>query len=606
MQKSFIENFFEQMSEPVFFTLVVFVEFIFIFQGFNLTDSGYSAVFYQRIFSDPSTVQYNFSCWLTGIIGGGWLKLFPGMGLLGLRIAGVICTTITFAISYNLLKKYLQTAPLRLGLLLIILFLSTSVKELNYRDITALFFMCSAWFLYTGLIREKDNRLFIAGMFIAINMFARLTNMLDLFLLSAIWFSGYLNRLAFRRVLVQSLLFLGGFFVMGAGLLLWMRSLHHEVFFFNKLEILRQTGTDQMTTRNLHDIFKPYLLQYGKGLVISIVVIVALWSFAAIWRRMKTEILFFKRIWPIGKYLILTLLTGLCIYYARTASDFWYYLYLFYLGTSLIIALLIISGRQPRDMQLLTAIGCIMLLILPVGTRGVLMTVGKYSIWIMVPITVDYLLNIRSLSSSVVISENNRHTYQHVINPDQMNALRNGFIFLTLTYILSVCYLYPYADRGSRLKMKYEINNERASRIYTSSEKAETVNELLSETAKYIKPDDYVLAYDGLPMYYFLTNTRPYMRNSWLWLYDSYIFKKELEKSMQETHICPVVIIEKRSKRINSRPGSVAVNDSFRDLTYGYLQAFLKEYQYRQVWENDFFRLFVPAVKNLPAAVSGS
>ena len=86
MEKSFIEDFFEQMHERFFFVLVVLLQLVFIFQGLNFTDSGFAAVFYQRIFSDPSSVQYNFTYWLTGIIGGGWLQLFPGLGLLGLRI----------------------------------------------------------------------------------------------------------------------------------------------------------------------------------------------------------------------------------------------------------------------------------------------------------------------------------------------------------------------------------------------------------------------------------------------------------------------------------------------------------------------------------------
>jgi hypothetical protein len=601
MQKSFIEDFFERMSEPLFLVLVVLVQLLFIFQGFNFTESGYTAVFYQRIFSDPSSVQYNFGYWLTGIIGGTWLKLFPGLGLLGLRIAGVICTTVTFGISYNLLKKYLQTAPLRLGLLLIIFFLSTSVKELNHRDITSLFFMCSAWFLYTGLTGEKYSRLFIAGTCIAVNLFVRLPNILNLFLICAVWFSGYLQRIPFRRIAIHSLIFLSGFFTMAASLFLLMKAFHHNIIFFKNLEILRHVSNNQVNTQSLHDTFKPYLQQYALALIVSVMVIVSLWSFAAAWRRMKLEIPVLRGFWPVGKYLILALLTGMCIYHARIDSNFWYWLFLFYLGTSLIIAVLIISGRQPREMQLLSFIGSLMLLILPLGSHALLMTIGKYGMWIMVPITVDYLLNVRSLSSSVVISENRRHTYDQVINTGQMNSLRNGFIFLTFTYLLSDCYFYPYGDLGNRIDMKYEVNNPHVSRIYTTPEKAIAVDELLSETKKYIRPDDYVLAYDGFPVFYYLTDTKPFLHHSWLWLYDGGIFKEELQKSLDETHICPVVII--RKPRYND-PEHGQYSNPFREKTLDFMQGFLHKYQYRQIWENDFFRLFVPQVKQLPAAGS--
>jgi general stress protein CsbA len=602
MQKSFIEDFFERMNEKLFFLLVIFIQLVFIFQGLDFTDSGFDAVFYQRIFSDPSSVQYNFTCWLTGIIGGGWLKLFPEAGLLGLRIAGVICTTLTFGISYRLLKKYLQTGPLRLGLFLIILFLATSVKELNPFDISALFFMCAAWFLFTGLTDRKYYRLFIAGIFIAVNMFARLSNVWGVLLMLVIWFSGYQNRIPFRKVFGHSLLFIGGFSLITFELFLVMRSMHHDIFLFNDLNLLRRINNQYGSFQHVNRIARHYFVQYGEGLMIAIVGIVTLWSFAGIWRRLKAEFKWMKGLWPIGKYLILTLLTGLCIYASWRNENFWFYLFLFYAGTSLIIGFLMITGRQPKDIQVLAAIGCIMLLVLPIGSHFELMTQGKYAIWIIVPITVDYLLNIRSLSSSVVVSENSRHTYEQIINASQMDSLRNGFIFLTLTYILSVCYFYPHFDLGNRMKMKYEVHNAHVAGIYTTPERARTVSELLLASGRYVKPNDYVLAYDGLPMYYFLTDTRPFIHNSWPRLYTDSIFREELEKSLRETHFCPVVIIQKGSMTGNNWPEQ----SGLREKPSAGLEDFLKKYQYRQVWENDFFRMVVPAFKNLPVSSPGS
>src|SRR5450755_5199790 len=119
MQKTYLEDFFKGMNDKVFFVLIILIQVIFIFQGLDFADSGFDAEFYTRIFSDPDSVQYNFMFWFTGIIGGVWLKLFPGLGLLGLRMAGILFTTITLWITHDLLKKYLHTGPLRLSLFLI-------------------------------------------------------------------------------------------------------------------------------------------------------------------------------------------------------------------------------------------------------------------------------------------------------------------------------------------------------------------------------------------------------------------------------------------------------------------------------------------------------
>ena len=51
------------------------------------------------------------------------------------------------------------------------------------------------------------------------------------------------------------------------------------------------------------------------------------------------------------------------------------------------------------------------------------------------------------------------------------------------------------------------------------------------------------------------------MHNSWIWLYDDRVFKEKLYKSIQETHIYPVVIVQKRSTIGNNWPDNQDVAD---------------------------------------------
>ncbi len=602
MRRSYLEDFFDGMNDKLFFVLVLFVQIIFIFQGLDFADSGFDADFYSRIFSDPGTVQYNFPYWFTGIIGGVWLKFFPGLGLLGLRLAGVLFTTITFWISYDMLKKYLHTGPLRLSLFLILLFLTTAVKEINYGDVTALFFICAAWFMFSGLTKEKPSLLIVSGIFISLNTFSRLPNILGLTLLLAIWFSGYLNRNNLRQVIGQSVLFLLGFAFMSVVLLMIMKSMHHDVIFLNSLEQARHAVGGKENPHGPYAMIRQYLLHYGEAISISMGFIVALWSSAAAWRRLKKDIPSIIPFLKILKYSILIILTAICIYLAKKDPDFWFYLFLFYAGTSLLVGFLIITGRQPKNLRILAAIGSVMLLVMPIGNSFVLMTLGKYAVWIIVPITVDFLLNIRALSSRVIVSENSQHSYEQVIDVKQMTGLRNACIYLTLIYILSITYFYPYFDRANRSAMRFQINNPHMHGIYTTEKRARVINELLAESALFVKPEDYVLAYDCIPMYYYLTDTKPYMHNSWVWLYDDGMFKQQLYKSLYETHICPVVIMQKRSTIGTNWPDNASEEYEFRPEATAYLNDFLKTYQYRQVWENDFFKIYVPAEKT-PAYV---
>jgi hypothetical protein len=600
MRKSYVEIFFDEMNDKLFVALIIFVQVIFVFQGLDFADSGFDAVFYSRIFSAPATVQYNFMYWFTGILGGSWLRLFSGSGLLGLRLAGVLVTTGTFAITYALLKKYLHTGPLRLALLLITLFLTTSIKEINYDDVTAFFFVCAAWSLFKGLTNERVFLLFLSGAFISLNTFSRLPNLLGLSLVLVIWFSGYLNQRPFRQILHHSFLFMLGFVLMSIALFGLMKWLHHDVIFFQGLQLARQIGGSQESSHGIFPMLKMIVVHFSEAVSMAIVVVVLLWSSSAAWRRIKTELPASVPFLPILKYGVLLVLTATFIYRAKKDPDFWFYLFLFYAGISLITGFLIITGRQPKNLRILTTIGCIMLLVMPVGSNFALITVGKYAVWIILPITVDFLLNIRALSSRVIVSENTRQSYEQVIDIKHMTGLRNSGIYLTLIFILSVTFYYPYFDRSNRIGMRYAVNSPHAAHIYTSEDRARVVNELLSASTRFVKPDDYVLAYDCIPMFYYLTDSKPYMHNSWVWLYDDGVFREELYKSLFETHICPVVVMQKRSSIGNNWPNNQRENYQFRPLAMKYMRQFLKTYQYSQVWENDFFSIYLPASKTVP------
>ena len=84
---------------------------------------------------------------------------------------------------------------------------------------------------------------------------------------------------------------------------------------------------------------------------------------------------------------------------------------------------------------------------------------------------------------------------------------------------------------------------------------------------------------------------------SWLRLYNDVVFKEELYGSLRKTRIFPVVVMQKRSTIGNDWPNNYDEDFKFKPIETDCLMNFLKVYQYRQVWENDFFKIFIPASK---------
>ncbi len=53
-------SFIDKISFKLLFFLLFVYQLLFIFQGVNVADEGFHATFYELIFKDPESVQYNF------------------------------------------------------------------------------------------------------------------------------------------------------------------------------------------------------------------------------------------------------------------------------------------------------------------------------------------------------------------------------------------------------------------------------------------------------------------------------------------------------------------------------------------------------------------
>jgi hypothetical protein len=162
-----------------------------------------------------------------------------------------------------------------------------------------------------------------------------------------------------------------------------------------------------------------------------------------------------------------------------------------------------------------------------------------------------------------------------------------------------------YFDKGSRLKKVYKIDNELARNIYTTKERAEVINEVLSQLNKHVKENDYLLAYDNVPMLNFLTKTRPYMGISWVWVYDSVTFKNKLNQAESEIKELPIVVQQKFQTIVNfSKPVSDYMDENKQE-GYIYKQgrvkamnSFLKRNNYKVIWSNSYFNILKPINQN--------
>lgn len=595
MKKELLKTALTKMSDWIFFLILVIYQILFLFQGLDFADEGFYATFYQQIFNDPQSVSFNFMYWFSGILGGGFYYLFPELGLFGIRILGVLVITSTIATVYYLLKKHINILHLRIGLILLILFASNDPKEMFYDNLSAFLYILSATFLFYGLKENKLIKVFLSGAFISLNMFTRTPSIAGLILVFVIIYYGYIYKNSIKDQIKQVVNFFFGFVVLTISILLIMKLIGHFSLFVENLEIVFGMGTSNDSPNNISRILKLSITDYSKAFISGFLFLL----FIIVPSSMSSSL---SRLTKLNPKLLVNglniIVLAAFIYLILSQTITWKDVLWIFTGLSLFISLLVLTMSSNKDLKVLILLGCLILLFAPFGSAGGLMGMGRYSLWLIFPIIIDSIFNIRFIDSKLFFLANNQeYVIKVYIIESQLNTIKKYFFGLCVFICLYYAYYYPYFDKSDRSKMSYSIENKNVKGIFTTKERAQVINELLRESTKYVKKNDYVLAYDCIPMFHFLTETKPFMSNSWPGAYYPEAFRLELNKSLIKSKEIPVIILQKIRTLNNDWPNNSfsGFQKSAQDyLLDSIMNDFMKRNNYKKVWENKAFEIQIP------------
>ncbi|WP_445957200.1 hypothetical protein [Yeosuana sp.] len=563
--------------------VVLTVQIFLAFQGFDMCDEGFSLTFYQQFFNAPESVEYNFVYWLSGLVGGIWYLFYNEGGILWFRLLAIIVNSSTFILSYKLLKNHIKKNHALIGLSMVLFVNHFGFLAFYHNQLSALIAVFAASVLIRGISKNNLILIGLAGSLIGINIFSRLPNVTLLVWLLVIPFSGFLNSDKLKKVLKSMLVFAFGV-VSGVFFILVIMYFigHLGIMERASLSIINLGGTDG-STHNIISLFKTYWFNYKKVFT-SFSWLVAISLVILIIENLFKNKTFLKRV----LYLIPFL--GLFILFRKGGIQIMYAIG--FIGTLWVL----FSKQEKHSTKILALLGLLMMLFLPLGSAGGMYDSGYMWIWLSVPFFIHFLSEIKNTTFII-------KTKGNYISRD-LSALmvENLMLTIVLSYFVSKAYSISqeaYFDKGSRVEKTYTINCKYARAVYTTKERATITNELLRNLQRYINPDDYLLAYDCIPMIHFLTNTKPYMYNPWVWVYDGNSFEEKIEKAEREIPILPIVVQQKFSTIGAFSIPLTDYMDETKEETYLYnsrrvlaMNSFLKRNKYYLVWSNQYFNIY--------------
>jgi hypothetical protein len=487
---------------------------------------------------------------------------------------------------------------LKLGLTLVVLLINNNLKLVHYNDLSALFNMLTIAFLFAGLKEENYGKILLAGVFVSISAFTRLPNILNLGLAFGMFYYGYYVKTSFKQQVMQVFSFGGGFLLMTGAMLLFMNAIGHLPIFFNAVKLVSQMGSGgEDSYYGPMVLIKNFIRTYAATIKLTVFVIALLGIGAVLLNYFKRSDYYAK--WPVT-LLKFAIIAFVCYAIYNGTIDNFTLLY-FFTGISLLATLMIVITSGSAEIKLLSLFGAYLLLTYPFSSSAGLFTVGIYTLWLSLPIALDYIFKVNSVNAQLTIFRSDAADgAATTIGRTHLHDIRRWTIAILIFGCLFYSYRYPFFDKHERTKMTATLDSPRLKFIHTTPDRAKLTNELLGELKKHVYENDYLLAYQTIPLINYITDTRPYVRSAYPWLYEAEVFKSELTRAANITRVLPVVVKQKVKFTGGSSnwPSKAMYAEGWDDSNKkrdSYMYEFMAAHHYSLVWSNEVFEIWKPA-----------
>lgn len=279
-------------------------------------------------------------------------------------------------------------------------------------------------------------------------------------------------------------------------------------------------------------------------------------------------------------------MTYLYVYKSIFSTGYNHNTHTIYLLSSLGWFWVVCSRRYNREYVYLATIAVIILHTLPIGSDFGIDNMGENSLYLAVPILTGFVWKEINALSNIWL-----HRCTVII----ARIIIVVFCIRGAKQILYQCYF----DNGPRWKKTYMIDATLAT-TFTTERNCFLLNPLLHELLKYIKKDDYILCFQNSPSLHFLTRTRPYLYNPWVWTYDSNNLEFQFQRAERERYRLPVIVRDKSIMpqwyKYDPNWNNVSAEETYlhKNKKIKLFNDFVTRHHYYLVWENEVFQILLP------------
>lgn len=197
--------------ENILYSVIIFLlPLMNVNQGLDITDSTYSLGNY--MFFKESDGTWLVSTYLSNVIGSIIVRLPYGDYLIGANVyTGLIVGTIAY-ISYLFFSRILGKRCAFVGEVVALCYCWIPTGIL-YNYLSYMFMVIGVILLYRAILSERRIIFLLAGLFLGLNVFVRIPNVLQMSFILALWVDAYMEKQSFSKVVQKTLFCVIGYLV---------------------------------------------------------------------------------------------------------------------------------------------------------------------------------------------------------------------------------------------------------------------------------------------------------------------------------------------------------------------------------------------------------
>ncbi len=547
-----------------------------------MTDTGFHLTHQVASFTGKvSATNILPMIFLTDFCGGVWLDLLGRPSLLWARLGGIILYSLNTAIIFSILSTYFAREKAFFITFISSLFITMrlGIDIIDYYTFPAFLLNVQLWLFHRLMMSSEDRHRYIFGFLIGFITVPIILSKFPLILmitspaLMMIYYKLMRKNLAKPfHILMQSLVgFICSAIIFGV---LYRQLGLFDIFPFNYFALNTLLDNLRNGHHNANLLFNIYVSDYRKVARYSFYVFIVLYILSFLGDRVHKRSL--KLLIIVAPILYICFLTA----YKQDTDTAAYNVILSTVGMICIFAAMFISidkGNHIR-LNLLLIAGIVLMLVTPLGSATGI-NKSFYGMWLALPLS---LLCMDMIKDRVVILRINSIS-------SHMNSI------LVVLFLLSIFFQYTniYRDNHNRFLLNEPFLHPSLTGIYSTEQRVKVIDGVLTAIERYTNKNDKVLMANNLPMFYYLTRTKPALCNPWI-LLDSLEEIKMKQNQLLEQGSYPKLFVY---AKVNTRDTNWPYTDSaYLPTDKQKLDYLIDEYvgrlHYKPLWQNDVFIIY--------------